>query len=1136
MRGRFLWIGVLSFIFSLGFVSSVHAAQLTNVAARLTRQATATSTDMELSFTSPTGVNGGSDSITIVFPSEFDVSTIVAADISLSYGPVTGYEHVTSVAASAAVGVWGPQLISHSLFLIPPTDTGVGSIPAGSRIILRMGLWTGGTHQLLTPNAIGIYPIRIRGNFGDAGIGYVEIRGADGLTVTATVAASPVPGGGSSPGGGAGPGAGSTPVPSDGTAPTIIGLGVDSITATSAVVHWTTDEAADAFIGYGLTWGVYTVGTRERTGALMSHEFLLDSLLPETEYHFHVRARDAVGNTRWSEDKSFVTAALPSALTITGIEVISVDDRQATIRWTTNMDVVGEVLLDVSPSVRTFSEMTPGRTHLVTVTGLTASTLYAFRVSAIPAAGDRLTVTGPGFRTLSDTTPPSNVLNFRGVYSAPPRAVELTWINPTDADFKDVIVTRYTDAALSAEVFVCATTLARCTDIPPTGASSLTYRAVAQDLFGNRASGAIAMVTIPTEELPPVVTPPTALPVEPTVIPGTGPDVVVTPSRPRPPASAAEGGHVLPPILHPETSGTEPVVVSDGTGAGSATSSLEDVSGVSTVTSTPAEGVSSDAPLLDLVPTFFLSDTVMATPDASGVRSALISRSIQIRLPISGIGTALSEAQVQTSGGAIYQFAYREGVGAFVSDLQFDAAQGENQFLQIQAIATDGRRWQGRFPFHVWSPALVLDVSERARTAPVATATVELIAIETGATVFQIQTNDRGRYAEIVSNGRYHLRVSKAGFRTFEREVRVETGVLVQNVELRRALRPLSQVIDPNASLSQNIAALGSEAVLAAQIGLDAARSPEVQAATQHVVAPVVVVATVGATATAVTGFNLLNYLQFLFTQPLLLIRRRKRKSWGIVYNALSKQPIELAIVRLLKAGTNFALQTRITDAQGRFSFFVPPGSYTIQVQKPGFVFPTKYLQAEHIDVDFVDLYHGEEVKVAQPVTISPNIPVDPIAKEETPSAITRKRYLRGAQSALGVGGIIVSLGAIVISPTLPMIGFAVFQIATYALFRRLAIPAAPKRWGIVYDSDGKIPLAKAIVRIFDKKFNKLLETQITSKDGTYGFFAAKGHYYLTAEKPGYERYLSADLDLTKAEDTYIDHRFSLKRAGTALK
>jgi hypothetical protein len=116
------------------------------------------------------------------------------------------------------------------------------------------------------------------------------------------------------------------------------------------------------------------------------------------------------------------------------------------------------------------------------------------------------------------------------------------------------------------------------------------------------------------------------------------------------------------------------------------------------------------------------------------------------------------------------------------------------------------------------------------------------------------------------------------------------------------------------------------------------------------------------------------------------------------------------------------------------------------------------------------------------------------------------------------------------------MIGFAVFQIATYALFRRLAIPAAPKRWGIVYDSDGKIPLAKAIVRIFDKKFNKLLETQITSKDGTYGFFAAKGHYYLTAEKPGYERYLSADLDLTKAEDTYIDHRFSLKRAGTALK
>jgi len=173
---------------------------------------------------------------------------------------------------------------------------------------------------------------------------------------------------------------------------------------------------------------------------------------------------------------------------------------------------------------------------------------------------------------------------------------------------------------------------------------------------------------------------------------------------------------------------------------------------------------------------------------------------------------------------------------------------------------------------------------------------------------------------------------------------------------------------------------------------------------------------------------------------------------------------------------------------------------------------------------------------VTQIATISPNIPLDPVLKEETPKAITRKRYWRKTQSVLGVGGILVSLGAIVISPTLPMIGFALFQVASYAVFRRLAIPPAPKRWGIVYDSDGKHPLAKAVVRIFDKKFNKLLETQITSKDGTYGFFVAKGRYYLTAENPGYERYLSADLDLTQAKDTYIDHRFALKQATVAPK
>ena len=93
---------------------------------------------------------------------------------------------------------------------------------------------------------------------------------------------------------------------------------------------------------------------------------------------------------------------------------------------------------------------------------------------------------------------------------------------------------------------------------------------------------------------------------------------------------------------------------------------------------------------------------------------------------------------------------------------------------------------------------------------------------------------------------------------------------------------------------------------------------------------------------------------------------------------------------------------------------------------------------------------------------------------------------------------------------------FGVVQVGMFFLFRRLAIPPKPKNWGIVYDGTSRKPLSKAVVRVFDKKYNKLLETQVTDRDGKYAFFAGKNIYYVTADVPGYDRFVSGDIDLRK--------------------
>jgi hypothetical protein len=114
------------------------------------------------------------------------------------------------------------------------------------------------------------------------------------------------------------------------------------------------------------------------------------------------------------------------------------------------------------------------------------------------------------------------------------------------------------------------------------------------------------------------------------------------------------------------------------------------------------------------------------------------------------------------------------------------------------------------------------------------------------------------------------------------------------------------------------------------------------------------------------------------------------------------------------------------------------------------------------------------------------------------------------------------------ISPGIPTAVAVLVQVGLYLLFRRLALPRPVKNWGSAVDAKTRKPLGGVVVRIFDKKFNKLLETQVTGNGGTYGFFVRRSVYYVTAEKSGYQTYTSVDIDLTKMDETLVDWPISL--------
>jgi hypothetical protein len=380
-------------------------------------------------------------------------------------------------------------------------------------------------------------------------------------------------------------------------------------------------------------------------------------------------------------------------------------------------------------------------------------------------------------------------------------------------------------------------------------------------------------------------------------------------------------------------------------------------------------------------------------------------------------------------------------------------------------------------------------------------------------------TDKAGQFSFVVPNGKYRVRVKKNGYADAAQELTVSRNVVSADLLVTKMARPLPEIVKPGAPATENIAAVADE------IGrrVEALRTPEVRKATEQVVTPIIVVVAIANTATALSAISLLNYLYFLLTQPILLLGRRKRQKSGVVYNALTKQPVDLAIVRLLEAKSGRVLQTRITDAKGRFSFTAQPGAYRLQVVKQKFVFPTQYLKQERVDIEYVDLYHGEEITVKETAVLTVNIPIDPVEKTETPRDVRIKQLLRKIQNVVGISSVLVSVVALFLNPTALMAAMLALQVLLYALFRRLSLPPKPKNWGIVYDKRTRKPLGRVVVRIFDKKYNKLLETQITDARGRYGFIVGRNIYYLLGQVAGYQVYKSEDLDLTKRTDTVID-------------
>jgi prepilin-type N-terminal cleavage/methylation domain-containing protein len=300
-------------------------------------------------------------------------------------------------------------------------------------------------------------------------------------------------------------------------------------------------------------------------------------------------------------------------------------------------------------------------------------------------------------------------------------------------------------------------------------------------------------------------------------------------------------------------------------------------------------------------------------------------------------------------------------------------------------------------------------------------------------------------------------------------------------------------------------------------------REPAVVETSHYLVAPVATVGLFAAIFTATPLAQLPHYFLFFFSQPFLFFTRRRRRAYGTVYDAYTKLPLDLVIVRVFDAQSGALVRSGVTDANGRFLFSLRRGTYRLEAGKKGYLFPSALLRGQREDGARIDLTHGETVVVAEDtLALTVNVPLDPDG-QDVPDRLLLRRALRSTiRRAIAVSGPVLAFLALLAVPSFVLAALFVGHCVLYAFFQKVSIPRQAKTWGVVRDQETNDPVSRAVVRLFALPYHKLIASTVTDSRGRYQFLVGTASVYLTATKEGYEKTETEALDVTQLQGVTV--------------
>ncbi len=255
------------------------------------------------------------------------------------------------------------------------------------------------------------------------------------------------------------------------------------------------------------------------------------------------------------------------------------------------------------------------------------------------------------------------------------------------------------------------------------------------------------------------------------------------------------------------------------------------------------------------------------------------------------------------------------------------------------------------------------------------------------------------------------------------------------------------------------------------------------------------------------------------------VFKRSRKRTWGVIYDYITNQPIAFATIRLYNKDGEF-IEQGISDIYGRYKLLQSKGNYKIEVLHSDF--EKKYI--------YITLNSEQSIGLDIALNKNENKKVNLLNSINIARRFIQQNYLK-INTLLFFLGSIFSLVSIINNPNIVNLIVLILFIIQIIKIRYTSIFV--KDWGYVYNANTNQPIPGVIVRVYDRVDQTLKDTIITDSKGRFKFNLPKGNYNLMIVSDQYnlsDRFKSSQI-ITKSEsgkefiqlNTKSDFKINLK-------